>query len=298
MELRFFDDPVAFLDVAGDVLAEQPVLSTVIAGVAERIADPARGGVRLAGGRAVLVRGGARRRRRRGYGDADRAVRRLPGVPDADAGGRGPLRCRRHCSTATSRCSAPTVRSPRCRPSARTWPRGPERQLGSAQHTRLFELGDLVEPRPVTGRLRPATLDEQDLVASWYEAFMADADEQAGREPGESPHEAPTDEELRRRIEGRPGVRLGGRGRRQPVNVTAATAPTYGVSRIGPVYTPAEQRGRATPAPPCTPVSALLRAQRRAGLPVHRPGQPDLEQDLRGDRLPAAWWTWRICRVE
>src|ERR1700754_2890341 len=38
MELRFFDDPVTFLDVAGDVLAEQPVLSTVIAGVAARIA--------------------------------------------------------------------------------------------------------------------------------------------------------------------------------------------------------------------------------------------------------------------
>ena len=44
MELRFFDDPVAFLDVAGDVLAEQPVLSTVIAGVAERIATQREAG--------------------------------------------------------------------------------------------------------------------------------------------------------------------------------------------------------------------------------------------------------------
>jgi len=45
MELRFFDDPVAFLDVAGDVLAEQPVLSTVLAGVAERIAIQREAGI-------------------------------------------------------------------------------------------------------------------------------------------------------------------------------------------------------------------------------------------------------------
>src|SRR5262249_38657949 len=69
------------------------------------------------------------------------------------------------------------------------------------QHPRLFEPGDLVEPRPVPGALRPARAEEQAVVASWYEAFMADADEQAGREPGESPHESPTDEELRRRID-------------------------------------------------------------------------------------------------
>ena len=42
MELRFFDDPAAFLDVAADHLAEQPVLSTVIAGIADRIRRPAR----------------------------------------------------------------------------------------------------------------------------------------------------------------------------------------------------------------------------------------------------------------
>jgi hypothetical protein len=37
MDLLFFDDPSAFLDVAGDLLAAQPVLSTVIAGVADRV---------------------------------------------------------------------------------------------------------------------------------------------------------------------------------------------------------------------------------------------------------------------
>ena len=40
MELRFFDDPVAFFDVAGDHLAEQPVLSTVMADL-DPSSDPA-----------------------------------------------------------------------------------------------------------------------------------------------------------------------------------------------------------------------------------------------------------------
>ena len=45
MEWRFFDDPVEFLDVAGDQLAEQPVLSTVIAGIAQRVARNREEGV-------------------------------------------------------------------------------------------------------------------------------------------------------------------------------------------------------------------------------------------------------------
>src|SRR5262249_38629385 len=39
MELRFYDDPGEFLDVAGYYLREQPVLSTVMASVASRVRD-------------------------------------------------------------------------------------------------------------------------------------------------------------------------------------------------------------------------------------------------------------------
>jgi predicted GNAT family acetyltransferase len=110
------------------------------------------------------------------------------------------------------------------------------------QHTRLFELGELKEPAPVAGRLRPATPDDQDIVQAWYDAFMVDADRQAGREPGESPHESPTPEELRRKIDtGRVFVWEIDDG--TLVNLTAASLPSYGVSRIGPVYTPQEHRG-------------------------------------------------------
>ena len=126
------------------------------------------------------------------------------------------------------------------------------------QHTRLFALGDLVEPEPVAGRLRPANLDELDLVLSWYEAFMLDADEQAGREPGESPHESPGRDALTRRIEGgRIFVWEDASG--EPVHVTAASQPSYGVSRIGPVFTPREHRGRGIASTAVAQVSKLLR---------------------------------------
>src|SRR5512146_2599822 len=45
MDLRFFDRPADFLDVAGDHLAAQPVLSTVMAGVADRVREQAEAGV-------------------------------------------------------------------------------------------------------------------------------------------------------------------------------------------------------------------------------------------------------------
>jgi predicted GNAT family acetyltransferase len=90
--------------------------------------------------------------------------------------------------------------------------------------------------------LRPARPDEQDLVTGWYDAFMVDADEQAGRTPGSSAHESPAPDEMRRRIEtGRIFVwEVDGAA----VHVTAASEPAFGVSRIGPVYTPREHRGR------------------------------------------------------
>jgi hypothetical protein len=71
-----------------------------------------------------------------------------------------------------------------------------------ASHTRLFELGQLVPAAPVPGRLRSATVDDVDLAVEWFGAFMADADEQAGRVAGVSAHETPTADDMLRRIEG------------------------------------------------------------------------------------------------
>jgi predicted GNAT family acetyltransferase len=124
------------------------------------------------------------------------------------------------------------------------------------QHTRLFELGQLKEPREAPGRLRAARLEEQDLVTSWYDAFMADADEQAGRSPGSSPHESPTPDEMRRRIE--TGQIFVWEVDGAPIHVTAATEPAFGVSRVGPVYTPREHRGRGYASRAVYEVSRLI----------------------------------------
>jgi hypothetical protein len=59
MGLRFFDEPKEFLDVTGSLLARQPVVSTVVATVAERIVREQTAGIAGAGRSPVLVRGGA-----------------------------------------------------------------------------------------------------------------------------------------------------------------------------------------------------------------------------------------------
>jgi len=87
----------------------------------------------------------------------------------------------------------------------------------------------------------PARVEEQPLDDDLPAAFMVDADEQASRSAGSSAHEAPEPDELRRRIEA--GQVFVWEVDGAPVHVTAATAPAYDVSRIGPVYTPREHRG-------------------------------------------------------
>jgi GNAT superfamily N-acetyltransferase len=109
-------------------------------------------------------------------------------------------------------------------------------------HLRLFELGELVEPRDVPGQLRQVRADEVDLAHHWLELFMADADEQAGRPRGSSPHEAPSREDLARRLAS--GSHWFWVDDGMPVHLTAASAPEFGVSGIGPVFTPTEHRGR------------------------------------------------------
>jgi GNAT superfamily N-acetyltransferase len=112
-----------------------------------------------------------------------------------------------------------------------------------AQHTRLFELGELVPPVGVPGRLRVATSDDLDLAKDWVDRFMHDADEQAGRDPDAAGREEIEPEDLRRRIEqGTYWFWLDETGQR--VHLTGGNPPAYGVARIGPVYTPPEQRRR------------------------------------------------------
>jgi GNAT superfamily N-acetyltransferase len=118
-------------------------------------------------------------------------------------------------------------------------------QGGSAsvwEHTRLFELGELVEPKPVDGRLRRATDQDTELCLTWFLAFAADAAEQAGRAGDVGHEEYFTREDMVERIAaGRVWLwEVDG----EPVHLTGFNPPSFGVARVGPVYTPREQRGR------------------------------------------------------
>jgi GNAT superfamily N-acetyltransferase len=128
------------------------------------------------------------------------------------------------------------------------------------QHTRLHELGELVRPAPVPGGLAVATADDVELVSEWFGAFMGDADEQAGRPRGASAHEVPDRADLLGRLgAGRIWFWVDRTGK--PVHLTAANPPSFGVARLGPVYTPPDQRGRGWASNAVAEVSGRLQAE-------------------------------------
>ena len=110
------------------------------------------------------------------------------------------------------------------------------------EHQRLFELGELLMPPVPSGRLRRAEPGEAALCLEWYRAFDADADEQAGRAPEAGAASALTLADIGARIDD--GVIWLWEDDGVVVHLTATTLPAHGVTRIGPVYTPREHRGR------------------------------------------------------
>lgn len=253
--LDFVADPAAFLEAAGDHLAEQPVISTVVATVAERSVMEAAQGVEpdprdwyaVARDDAGRVLGAAMRT----APFEPRPLFLMPMPEEAAILLARSLHERGEVITAANGAL----------PAARTfleetaWLAGGS--VSVAQHTRLFELGELVPPRPVPGTLRPAVQDDLDIVREWFAAFMTDADEQAGRPPGSSAHEMPDDDALRRRIDGGRVWLWDVDG--EVVHLTSANVPALGVVRVGPVYTPRERRGRGYASVAVAEVSRMVR---------------------------------------
>ena len=240
MHLEFTTDPARFLEVAGSHLARQPVVSTVVATVAERAVtdvtmgiapDPRDWYVVAFDGDEVCAAG----MRTAPFGArplfllpmpqeaALLLARTLHGRDELTGAANGALPAVRVLADETARLTGGCVEV--------------------AQHTRLFELEDLVEPPPVPGRLRLAGPGDLEVSLAWFDAFRRDADEQAGRELGTGAHEAPDEGDVLRRIERRL-VWLWEDEVGEVVNLTGASAPAFGVARVGPVYTPKEQRGR------------------------------------------------------
>ena len=97
-------------------------------------------------------------------------------------------------------------------------------------------------PPAPEGLLRRATEDDAELVLAWFTAFHEEADEQAGREPDPHSGEHNTLDSVLVRI--REGVEwVWELPDGEVVHLTGAGLPSYGVSRIGPVFTPKEHRG-------------------------------------------------------
>ena len=110
----------------------------------------------------------------------------------------------------------------------------------------------------------------------------------AGRpRAGESPHESPTDEETRAADRAAAGSSSGsttttaGQRDRRDRPVVRRLPDRRRSTR------PRSTAGRGYASAAVYAVSRAAARQRRAAVPVHRPGQPDVQQDLRGDRLPA-----------
>lgn len=246
MELEFFTDPAAFLDAAGGLLATDPVLGSVIASVTERTAREVAGGIdSWAEVGAPFDRWWVAVRDESGE-VVSAAMRTAPftGHPtfamsmgdEAAAALAVALRERGEFLGGANGAL----------PGSRTLAAETARLWGGAmtvdKHTRLWEATTVDVPPAPEGRLRPATEDDAELVLEWFTAFHAEADEQAGREPHPDSGEHNTIESVLVRI--REGIEwLWERPDGEVVHLTGAGLPSFGVSRIGPVFTPKEHRG-------------------------------------------------------
>jgi GNAT superfamily N-acetyltransferase len=253
--VEFAEDASAFLAAAGDHLALDPVLSTVVSTVAHRtVAAQAANTEPPPHPRWFAV-----------VRDIDGAVagvamRTAPFPPHPLFLLPMPDDAALALARAAHERGEPVQGANGALPASRVFAHEIARLSGGTaridEHTRLFELGDLVEPRNPPGRLRVAQLGDADLVLEWFNAFGADAAEQAGR-GGQRPafH---TPEDVAERIDGgRVWIWEDEQG--VPVHLTGHSLPAYGVSRIGPVYTAREHRGRGYASAAVAQVSQMLR---------------------------------------
>ena len=258
LRLQFCTDPGEFLAAASDHLAADPVISTVVTTVAHRVlAELADGIVQPAGDWWLVVRDSAGTVVGAGMRTAQfgRFPPFLLPMPDEAATALAHTLRDRGEEVFGVNGALPTVEL-----FATEMARLEGGRVDVSQHTRLHELGDLSFPPPVPGALVAATEDDIELVAEWFAAFMADADEQAGRPRGASAYEAPGRSDLLRKI------RAGGLWfwvdeSGEQVHLTGANAPSFGVSRLGPVYTPPAQRGRGWASSAVAEVSRRIQAQ-------------------------------------
>lgn len=261
LRLELTTDPAAFLDAAGDLLAADPVVATVVATVtanAVRDAAPAAGHPRwwaVVRDASDAVVGAAMRT----APFAPHPAYVLP-MPEAAAvalarllhergevlgavnGAAGPAAA---LAEETARLAGATVRV--------------------QERMRLWELGDVVA-HDAAGRLRAAGAADVPLATAWWNAFGELAAEVAGRAGTPHPAETATEAETAARVAAGQ-IWLWEDESGEVVHLTHRHAPAYGVVRVGPVITPREHRGHGYASAAVARVSAdILAGGHRACL--------------------------------
>ncbi|MFU8875928.1 GNAT family N-acetyltransferase [Micromonospora sp. SL4-19] len=256
--LHFCTDPGEFLAAAGDHLAADPVVSTVVTTIAHRLLSQQADGIAQPDRTWWLV---VRDESGAVVGAGMRAAPYAPyppfllPMPDEAAVALAYALHERGEEVLALNGALPAVDL--CAAELARLGGG---RVQVSQHTRLHELGELAWPRPVPGRLEVATEHDVDLVTEWFGAFVGDADEQVGRPRGASAHEVPDRAEMLRRLRaGRLWFWVDETGER--VHLTGANPPSFGVARVGPVYTPPAQRGRGWASNAVAEVSRRIQAE-------------------------------------
>jgi hypothetical protein len=209
LRLQFCADPGEFLAAAGDHLAADPVVSTVVTTVAHRLLARQADGIAQPGRNWWLV------------------VRNASAV--VGAGMR----------------TAPFAPYP---PFLLPMPDEAAVALARA----LYERGK--EVLGLNGALPAVDLCAAELTR------LGGGRVQAGRPRGASAHEAPDRAEMLRRLRaGRLWFWVNQAGER--VHLTGASPPSFGVARVGPVYTPPAQRGRGWASKAVAEISRRIQAQ-------------------------------------
>lgn len=257
VRLEFYLDAASFLSMAGGFLEADPVVSTVVAGVAHRTVSQQGNGINAADrdwwlvvtdDTGTVVGAGMRTATSSPYPPF------LLPMPDEAAVGLARVLHERGEEVRAINGALPAVHI--C---AQELARLMGGRTEVSHHTRLHELGHLTPPTAVPGELRLATEEDMALATEWFAAFLNDADEQAGRARGARPHEAPDPVEMLHRIHSdRVWFWIDDAG--EPVHLTGTNPPAFGVARIGPVYTPPSQRGRGWASNAVAEVSRRLRS--------------------------------------
>jgi uncharacterized protein len=119
---------------------------------------------------------------------------------------------------------------------AERWQRLTGARFSRIMAERNYQLTQVKEPAGVPGHLRRASSADLDLLADWYQAFEVEAF-------GESTTDARARVERVLATRSR-GICVWEDGAKGPVSLAGYGNPTPHGIRVGPVYTPPEQRGR------------------------------------------------------